>query len=181
METFTEIKKMVENPDYWDQKQKYISDPSGDIIDAPIVDLINGYNKLPFCFTLQSCFGHFVFDELKDPYSLRRLPISETIARVEYRIAYICFCIKNSDSGRVLLEDLDEITSIDPDFIQLCCAEWFWQRQVNTYALQVQPDRFKHNDSAVLDYKEALHVEKIRDEFFLQLEDLLQNQQGIDG
>ena len=177
METFTEIKTMVENPDYREQKQKYISGLSDDMIDAPIIDLINGFNKLPYCFTLQSCFGHFVFNDVKDPYNLKRLPISETTAGIEYRIAYICFCIKNSVSGRGLLEDLDEITSIDPDFIQLCCAEWFWQKQVNTYALQVQPDRFKHKDCAVLDYKEALRVEKIRNEFFLQLEELLQKQQ----
>jgi hypothetical protein len=75
-----------------------------------------------------------------------------------------------------LLEALNEITAIDPQNIQLCCAEWFWERQVNSYALQVEPDRFKHKDTAILDYREALHIEKIRNEFFVQLRELLQKE-----
>jgi hypothetical protein len=61
-----------------------------------------------------------------------------------------------------------------------CCAEWFWKRQVNSYALQVEPDRFKFEDKAILDYKEALRIEKIRNEFFVRLKELLQKQQGKD-
>jgi hypothetical protein len=83
--------------------------------------------------------------------------------------------------GRGLLEALIEITAIDPEKVQFCCAEWFWKRQVNSYALQVQPDRFRHNDIAILDYKEALHIEKIRNAFFVQLQELLQKQQGSDA
>lgn len=75
---------------------------------------------------------------------------------------------------------LNEITAIDPENIQFCCAEWFWKRQVNSYALQVEPDRFKYKDRVILDYREALHIEKIRNEFFVQLQELLQKQQGRD-
>jgi len=82
--------------------------------------------------------------------------------------------------GRGLLEALNEITAIDPKNIQFCCAEWFWKRQVNSYALQVQPDRFKQKDSARLDYGEALQIEKIRNEFFIQLKELPKKQQGGD-
>jgi len=32
----------------------------------------------------------------------------------------------------------------------------------------------------ILDYREALHIEKIRNEFFVQLQELLQKQQGRD-
>lgn len=180
METFTELKELVENPYYQSQRQKSLADLSDGVIDLPIIELINAFNQLPYCFTLQSCYGHFIYSGQNDPHNLEPLPITNTIARVEYKIAYICTCIENSDLGRGLLEDLNEITAIDPENIQFCCAEWFWKRQVNSYALQVQPDRFKHEDSAVLNYREALHIEKIRDEFFVQLQELLRKQQGRD-
>ena len=38
-----------------------------------------------------------------------------------------------------LFNALKEITIIDPENVQFCCAEWFWKRQVNSYALQVEP------------------------------------------
>ena len=174
MQTFTEPKELVKNPHYQDQRQKSLASLSAEMIDAPIIDLINGFNKLPYCFTLQSCYGHFVYDGQKDPYNLEPLPITNTITSVEYRIAYICLGIENSNLGRRLLESLNEITTIDPENIQFCCAEWFWKRQVNSYALQVQPDRFKHEDRSILDYKEALHIEKIRNEFFVQLQEFVQ-------
>jgi len=36
------------------------------MIDGPIIGLINGFNKLPYCFTLQSCYEHFVYKNLKE-------------------------------------------------------------------------------------------------------------------
>ena len=138
-----------------------------------MVELIDALNKAPYCFTLQSCYGHFMYNSQNDSHSVQPLPITDTIARVEYRIAYICLCIENSGVGRRLLESLNEITAIDPENIQFCCADWFWERQVNSYALQVQPDRFKHRDTAILDYKEALHIKKIRNEFFVRLREIL--------
>ncbi|MCK4549670.1 MAG: hypothetical protein KAU49_05860 [Candidatus Krumholzibacteria bacterium] len=142
------------------------------MIDAPIVDLINNFNRLPHCFTLQSCYGHFVYNGQSDHHNLDPLPITDTISRVEYRIAYICFCIENSSAGRGFLKILNGITDIDPKNIQLCCAEWFWKKQVNSYSLQVEPDRFKRQDTAELDYKEALRIEKIRNEFYIKLRDI---------
>ena len=115
---------------------------------------------------------------VENPHYLEPLPISDTITRVEYRIAYLCLCFENSDLGRGLLEALNIIAAIDPANIQFCCAEWFWKRQINSYMLQVEPDRFKHKDRAILDYREALHIEKIRNKFFVQIEELLQTQQG---
>ena len=96
------------------------------------------------------------------------MPVTKTIEKVEYRIAYFAFCIDHNELGRKLLKALGEITAIDSENIQLCSAEWFWKRQVNSYALQVEPDRFKHKDTAILDYKEALHIENIRNKFFVQ-------------
>ena len=175
METFTEAKEFVENPYFQDQQQKSLAGLSDEIIDVPIIELINCFNKLPYCFTLQSCYGHFICNGQKNPQNLEPLPVTDTIARVEYRIAYIAFCIEKSVSGRRLIEALKEIAVIDPENIQFCSAGWFWERQINSYALQVEPDRSKHKDTVILDYKEALHIEKIRNEFFVRLGELLEN------
>lgn len=177
METFTVLKELTENPHYKEQRQKSLAGLSNAIIDTPIREIIKGFNKLPYCFTMQSCYGHFLYNGQKDLHNLDSLPVKKTIARVEYRIAYIAFCIENSDSGRKFFETLKEITDIDPQNIQFCCAEWFWKKQFNSYALQVEPDRFKHKDRAILDYKEALNIEKIRNKFFVQLKELLRKQQ----
>ena len=61
---------------------------------------------------------------------------------------------------------MKEITGMDPQNIQVCCADWFWERQVNSFALQVEPDRFKTKDRVMLDYSEALYIEKVRNAFF---------------
>ena len=175
METFTELKELVENPHYQAQRQKALCDLADDMIDMPITNFINGFNKLPYCFTLQSCYGHFVYKGQKDPNNLASLSVTNTIGKVEYRIAYIAFCIEKSASGIVLLENLKKITTIDAENVQFFCAEWFWKKQVNSYALQVEPDRFKRKDTAIVDFKEALYIEKIRNEFFVQLFELSEN------
>jgi hypothetical protein len=174
LETFTELKKLSENPNYQFQKQKILYDLNDDMIDKPIIGIINGFNSLTFCFTLQSCYGHFVYDGQKDPHNLDPLPANGIITKVEYRIAYIALCIENSSSGRELFAALNEITDIDPENIQFGCAEWFWKKQINSYALQVEPDRFKFQDTATLDFKEALHIENIRNTFFVRLYKLLE-------
>ena len=176
METFTGLKELSKNPHYQMQRQRNLGDLANDLIDRPIIDLINGLNKLPYCFTLQSCYGHFVYNGHKDSHNLKPLPVNDTtIAKVEYRIAYIALCIEKSLLGSRLFTTLKKIPAIDPANIQFFCAEWFWKRQVNSYALQVEPDRFKHKDTAILDYKEALHIEKTRNEFFNRLYELFEN------
>jgi len=177
LETFTETKALVEIPHYQDQRQKSLAGLHEGMIDKPIIEVINAFNKLPCCFTLQCCYGHFIYGGQNDPHNLEPLPLTDTIARVEYRIAYIALCIENSDLGRMFFDALKGIADIEPKNIQFCCAEWFWKRQVNSYALQVEPDRFKFEDKAILDYEEALKIEKIRNEFFVQLKELLQKQQ----
>jgi hypothetical protein len=175
LETFTDLKELAENPNYQTQKQKILSDLNDDMIDMPIIGLINGFNKLPYCFTLQSCYGHFVYDGQKDTHNLDPLPAKGIIIKVEYRIAYIALCIENSASGRGLFEILKGITDIDPENIQFGCAEWFWKRHINSYALQVEPDRFMLKDTVILDFMEALHIEQIRNTFFVRLYELLEN------
>lgn len=176
MKTFTELKDLAKNPHYHVQKRKTLSDLKDDMIDTPIVDLINGFNKLPYCFTLQSCYGHFVYNGQKDTHDLNPLPSKGIITPVEYRIAYIAFCIENSALGRGLFEALKGTTAIDPENVQFFCAEWFWEKQVNSYALQVEPDRFKRKDTAIIEFKEALHIEKIRNTLLIRLYELLENE-----
>jgi hypothetical protein len=174
LETFIKAKELVKNPNFRDQRKESLSNLKNKIIDEPIIGLINDINKMPYCFTLQSCYGHFVYAGQTNPLNLDRLPTTNTVSSVEYRIAYIAFCIENCDLGRKYLEALKRIASINPDNIQFGSAEWFWERQVNTYTLQVEPDRFKFEDKAILDYSEALKIEKVRDEFFVQLKKFIQ-------
>ena len=125
METFTEIKGFVHNPHYREQRQKALSRLDRDTIDEPIVELISSFAKLTYCFTLQSCYGHFLHGSQTNSKNVEPLPVPGTIADVEYRIAYIALCIQNDDLGRGLFHDLSEIPLIDPEYIQFGCAEWF--------------------------------------------------------
>ena len=174
METFTEPRALVANPHYQDQRQKSLAGLNDEMIDEPIIDLVNTLNKLPYCFTLQSCYGHFTYKGQNDPHNLEPLPRTTGIDTVEYRIAYIAFCIEDSDLGRVLLNALREVTAIDPANTRFCSADWFWERQVNSYALQVEPERFKREDKAILEYQEAIRIEEVLNAFFLRLKKLLQ-------
>ena len=125
METIIEPKDLEANPKFIEQKRETISGLIDGMIDKPIIDIVNGFNKLPYCFTMQSCFGHFVYNTQRDPNNIEPLPITDTITTVEYRIAYIAFCVENSESGIRFIKALDEITSIDSAYIQFCSAEWF--------------------------------------------------------
>ena len=174
METYSEPKALVDNPHYREQRRKCLSGLSMDMIDEPISGVISAINQLPYCFTLQCCHGHFVYNGQEDPHNLEPLPIKKSIQMVEWRIAYVAFCIENSDKGRKLMDTLQEVTMINTENIQFCSAEWFWERQVNSYALQVEPERFKAEDKAMLNYEEALKIEKVRNEFYAQLEKMLQ-------
>lgn len=178
LETFTELKELVENPHYRVHRRKALCKLTDDMIDVPIIRLIKGFNRLPYCFTLQSCYGHFVCKGQNNLHNFDPLPVKGSTTHVTYRIAYIACCIENSASGKGFLEGLKEITSIDPENVQFCCADWFWKRQVNSYALQVEPDRFKHKDQAMFDYKEALHIENVRDQVFIRLDKLIENACG---
>jgi len=166
METFIQIIDFVDNPHFYQQRQKSLRELDFTTIDAPIVEIIKGFSNLPYCFTLQSCYGHFLHHNQRDPKNIEPLPKSDNIKKVEYRIAYIALCIENSESGIELFHDLNKITIIDPEYIQFGCAEWFWKRQVNSYALQVEPRRFMTKDTVTIEYDEALHIETVRNEFF---------------
>jgi len=174
METYTATKALVENPHFTDQRDRSLQELNIDAIDVPIKEIIRSANKIPYCFTLQCCCGHFLYAGQENRHSLEPLPVSDTITSIEYRIAYVAVCIENSRLGKEFLEHLEQIPAIDPEYIQFGCADWFWARQVNTYTLQVEPQRFKEKDSCLVGYKEALHLEKVKQSFFTQLKQLIQ-------
>ena len=172
LETFTEVKDFVDNQHYHKQRQEFLSRLGIDTIDGPMVEIISDLNKLPHCFTLQSCYGHFLHDNQKDPKNIEPLPVTDSITSVEYRMAYIALCIENSPIGRALFQDLRQFPAIDPKYIQFGCAQWFWRRQVNSYVLQVEPKRYMTKDKVTVDYLEALHIEKTKNGFFSELKRL---------
>jgi hypothetical protein len=169
METYTQSRPLVSNPLYQEQRADSLHGLDFNTIDAPIADVIKGLAELPYCFTLQSCYGHFLGNEQSDPKNLDPVVNLDKASSVEYRIAYIALCIQNSESGIKLLQDLEDLTRIDPDYIQFGCAEWFWERQVNSYVLQVEPERYKMRDKVGVSFQEALHIERVRDRFFHEL------------
>ena len=174
METYTELKDFVNNPHYHKQMQECLNRLDMNTIDTPIIQIIEDFLKLPYCFTLQSCYGHFLYNDHNNSKNFGPLTISDSIKIVEYRIAYIALCIENSDPGRRFFSALREIPAIDLEYIQFGCAEWFWERQVNSYILQIEPNRFKTKDKISISYQEALYIEKTRNEFFNVLKKLIQ-------
>ncbi|MDY7034246.1 MAG: hypothetical protein SVY10_20365 [Thermodesulfobacteriota bacterium] len=174
METFAKPKDFADNTGFREQRKKSLNKLDINSIDTPIIDIIENLSKLSYCFTLQSCYGHFVHNFQKDPHSLEPLPMSDEIKSVEYRIAYIAFCIENSDCGKEFFNDLKEIQLIDTQYIQFGSAEWFWKRHLNSFILQVEPERYMMKDKAFVDYNEALHLQKTRNSFFAELRYLIQ-------
>ncbi len=174
METFADLKDFVETRDYHEQRNESLRKIAMDTIDPPIVEIIDGFSKLPYCFTLQSCYGHFLYSGQKNEKNIEPLPPSEDIAEVEYRIAYMALCIEDSDPGRELFSELSEVAAIDSEYIQFCCVDWFWKDQVNSYALQVEPERYKTKDKCSVSYQEALHIEKVRNQFFAEIKRIVQ-------
>ena len=72
-----------------------------------------------------------------------------------------------------MFNELNQVPVIDPDFIQFGCAEWFWKDCVNSYALQVEPERYKTKDRCTVSYQEALRIEKARNEFFAEIKRII--------
>ncbi|MCK5031508.1 MAG: hypothetical protein KAR64_08585 [Thermoplasmatales archaeon] len=140
METFIKSKAFVDDSHYYEKKEESLRELQISTIDAPIVKIVKGFAELPHYFTLQSCYGHFIHNGQQNPKNLEPLSNFDKSLTIEYRIAYIAICIQNNNLGKQLLQDLKKITKINPEYIQFGCAEWFWRRQVNSYALQVTPE-----------------------------------------
>ncbi|MFO8011127.1 MAG: hypothetical protein R6U89_10005 [Dehalococcoidia bacterium] len=175
METFADIKELVNDPGFQEQRYKTNSQLDVSTIDQPVVGLIRDILNLKSCYTLQSCYGHFLYSEKMDIHNVEPLPAERINGEIKYRIAYIAFCVENSEEGRGMLEDLKRITDIDPHYVQCGSAEWFWMNRVNTYQLQVEPYRYRNFDTAVVEYDEAIYIERVRGEFVSGIHQLVKD------
>lgn len=179
METFTDARLFVENPFFDEERKASLHTLDLSTIDPPIVEIVKGFIGLSYCFTLQSCFGHFIYTGQEDIHNIDPLPVDENIEVVEYRIAYLALCIEDSALGRGLFDEMEEIASTDPEYIQFGSADWFWERHLNSYALQVEPRNHMTEDRCYIDYQQALLVERVRNRFFNEVKRLLQKRLGI--
>ena len=169
METYTAPKPFEDHPEFQTDRQFALNNLDVTLIDDPLVNLIDDLNKLPYLFTLQCCYGHFLTTDNKE---ISDFDLLSTINEVEYRLAYIAFCVENSPSGKKFAQKLENIPlTVDRSLVQFCSAQWFWDQWVNSYALQLMPQRFKDKDSAVIDYHEAEKVKQARDIFFAFMKD----------
>jgi hypothetical protein len=172
METFEAARDFVEHASYGRDRDAALRALDPTDIDAPILDIVEAFAGLPHCFTLQCCYGHFVYEGQPDRHSLRALP-EEDVGDVTYGLAYLALCIEASESGRRLRRALEDVTGIDLECVQFGSPTWFWEQYPNSYALQVEPDRFKHQDRATMPHREALRVQRVRDRFFARLRDVV--------
>ena len=173
MQTFRQAKPFSDDPGYHKRRTATLRDFDIGEIDPPIIEIVTAYNTLPYSFTLQSCYGHFLYEGQGNDHDTEPLPKINIIEKVDYRIAYLAFCVENSERGRSLHQEIEDLTRIDPMNIQLGSAGWVWKDIPNFYAIQVEPDRHKSKDRVFIDYKEALLIEKVRNEFFTRLEALV--------
>jgi hypothetical protein len=172
LETFSGAREFVAHTGYARERERVVSEFAPESIDAPILDIVVALGRLPHCFTLQSCYGHFVWPGQRDDRNVDRLP-DEDVGSVRYRIAYLALCLERGDAGARLRERLAGICEVDTEYVQFGSPDWFWRRHPNSYALQVEPERFAGQDEAVIEHEEALHVQGVRDEFFRRLRDLV--------
>ena len=167
METYCSEKPLRPDPQFEQARMRALGGLAEAGIDAPIRDVIAALNRLPYCYTLQCCFGHFVAPEQPDEHNLT--PVAEAGPSVgfSYRIAYVAFCIDASPDGKRFLDALRGLPSrIDQDNIQFGCAQWFWDQCANSYVLQVQPTDRADVDSLDVSREEALRIQSTRDGFW---------------
>jgi hypothetical protein len=174
METFDVPKPFVDNPDYERNRRVALKTLQSLIaagkIDPPLVELMNLFSRVSHCYTIQSCFGHFVHERESDERTTARLiPYKGMISTVLYRIAYIAFVLEKSENGLVLYHDLRTLALQNPGYIQFGSAGWFWEQSVNTYQIQVAPEREKDKDSFWVTYDDAILLEKMRDMLIREL------------
>lgn len=172
LETFTEPKSFEPYPEYRGCRKDTIAVLDFGSIDEPIVDIVSAFANSPYCFPLQSCYGHFICGTDQDIRNLDPIPPVYS-GTVKYRIAYIALCVENSRYGMMLYESLAEITAVSPAYIQFGSADWFWERFPNSYVLQVEPSRYRNRDEAILDVSEARRVQTARDIFFNELRNMV--------
>jgi len=174
METFTPARPFTLHPGYVAEREQAHRELEEEMcrgsIDPPLLPMIRKCIPITHCFTVQCCFGHFVHDLEPDTENLVSPSLYKVrIEVVRYRIAYLAVCLEDNTPGRKMYSDLEELAVGNPDYILFGSADWFWERMVNTYIIQLEPERLKTKDSGVIAMEEALHIEALREEFFMRL------------
>ncbi|WP_406658246.1 hypothetical protein V7O62_06775 [Methanolobus sp. ZRKC2] len=174
MQTFTDARPFVQDDSFEIERHKALPQLREELkkgsIDPPIIGLLEEFIKIPHCFTLQSCYGHFVHDKESDFHNVEQLSnFPDKTKEVNYRIAYMALCIRNDDAGKQLFQDIQDLTKIDLTYIQFGSANWFWERQVNSYTIQIEPERSKNTDSVRISFDEAIYIENLKNEVFTAL------------
>jgi hypothetical protein len=177
VETFVEARSLVRHEAYGPDRQAALEALDLDAVDAPIVDIVEAFNLLPYCFTLQCCYGHFLTPTATDDHSLAPVPLGY-MGAVRYRIAYVAFCVEADGRGRAWLERLSRVPEIEPAYVQFGCADWFWDQWPNSYTLQVEPAAHRFRDQAVLTAGEAEQTQRARDLSFEELRRVLAEELG---
>ena len=180
METFADTRELVDDIGYPERRERALAALDLDAIDLPIRDIVRDLAALSHCFTLQCCCGHFVYAGQDDSQNLAPLP-AEDVGAVRYRIAYLALCLRYSENGRRLLGALSALTEVDSGYVQFGSPGWFWCEHPNSYALQVEPERFRDKDEALVGYNEALRIQQVRNEFFERLRDVVARESTLAG
>ncbi len=175
MQTYTKTRPIEDNPDFEAQRDAAREALDLSTVDEPMVRLIQDLNRLPHVFTQQCCFGHFVGDGETDTSTLAPPPPMGK-KPMEYRLAYLAFCVSDDDRGRAFLERVRDLRDLDPKYIQVCSADWFWDQQVNSFAIQVSPKRMRKLDSMTLDGKEIRHVSHVRTQLWRRFSDAVKKE-----
>jgi hypothetical protein len=175
METFTPPRAIINNKHFKQNRKEALLTLNIKDIDEPLIDAVKQFNELSYCFTLQCCYGHFLYGLQQDPNNLCMLP-NDDPGPITYRIAYIAFCVEDNLEGVIFCKALQNMQDIDKDYIQFGSADWFWERQVNSFVLQVEPTGFKYEDRALVNWKEAIHIEKTRQILFREMNHLLKDE-----
>ena len=174
MNTFTPARPFTRHPGYCSDREHAHRELEEEMrkgsIDPPLLPLIRECIPIRHCYTVQCCFGHFVHDF--EPETENIVPLSlytGKIEKVRYRIAYFALCLEDTSCGRRMYHDLEALAASNPDYIQFGCADWFWERMVNTYIIQLEPERLRAEDNGMIPMEEALHIEELREEFYGRL------------
>ncbi len=180
MKTYAEAKDFVEHRGFVSARRDALASLELAAIDEPLRALVESFATLPHAFSLQCCFGHFLWRDDQDPHSLEAIPDDAT-GKIDYRIAYFACCLENSARGHWLRDRLAEFVSVAPGLIQFGSPSWFWERCVNTYALQVQPESRKDRDRLFLGDEEARQIERARTQLFGALRNLSASEASRQG
>ena len=176
MQTFTEPRQLETNPDFAAQREHALAHLDLEALDCPLVDLVQRISAVPWCFPVESCCGHYVIMDGENRRVYDQLPpLGGGANRVLYRVAYLALCVDDSPAGLDLLRDLRAVPSIAPEQVQFGCVDRFWDRQVNSFVLQVVPWAHRFVDDVLLSPAAAAEVEEARSWFFARLDDLVRD------